>query len=487
MRRRIRASALRLGGRVGTCSLAFGVLVSSLGATSALTVISTGVAAAEPTAQGITGLVAAVADANQKLEDLGARIQSEQENVNRSLVAVQTARDDAATAQQDVEARQADLDAANTAIAQAQERFDTYAANTYVTGPSASYLTADNPAEVLDTAAAGQALALSAQEVMADLQRARTDLTNRQSAAREAQLDAERAVGEAQSSQDAAVAALTEAQQTFASQQADLDRLSAERAAAQAKLDEARRAERSDGGGSPLAAPLPAPGASPEARGVPADNWDRAPEGTAPGENWATPWDPTLPAIPSAFVSGDPVAIINAVLGIATTSLQVTQDMGRNFLQSVGLLPTPTGVTNGAIPRVYGRQATEYVINRGLAVRGTPYSWGGGNAAGASRGIDSGAGTVGFDCSGLMLYMFAGVGIKLDHYSGSQYDAGRKVPSSQMRRGDMIFYGPNASQHVAMYLGDGQMLEAPYTGSVVKISPVRTSGMTPYVTRLIEW
>jgi cell wall-associated NlpC family hydrolase len=38
-----------------------------------------------------------------------------------------------------------------------------------------------------------------------------------------------------------------------------------------------------------------------------------------------------------------------------------------------------------------------------------------------------------------------------------------------------------------MYLGDGMMIEAPYTGSVVKISPVRTSGMTPYVTRLIEY
>ena len=198
-------------------------------------------------------------------------------------------------------------------------------------------------------------------------------------------------------------------------------------------------------------------------------------------------WDPTLPAIPSAFVSGDPIAIINTILGYASTSAQVTQQMGHNFLQKLGLVPTPSGYTNGAIPRVYGRQATEYVINRGLAVRGTPYSWGGGNAAGASRGIDSGAGTVGFDCSGLMLYMFAGVGIKLDHYSGSQYNAGQKIPSSQMRRGDMIFYGPNASQHVAMYLGDGQMLEAPYTGSVVKVSPVRTSGMTPYVTRLIEW
>jgi len=198
-------------------------------------------------------------------------------------------------------------------------------------------------------------------------------------------------------------------------------------------------------------------------------------------------WDPTLPAIPSAFVSGDPIAIINAVLGIASTSAQVTADMGRSFLQKLGILPTPTGFTNGAIPRVYGREAVEYVIRRGMSQIGVPYSWGGGNAAGPSRGIDSGAGTVGFDCSGLMLYMFAGVGIKLDHYSGSQYNAGRKIPSSQMRRGDMIFYGPNASQHVAMYLGNGQMLEAPYTGSHVKVSPVRTSGMTPYVTRLIEY
>ena len=102
-------------------------------------------------------------------------------------------------------------------------------------------------------------------------------------------------------------------------------------------------------------------------------------------------------------------------------------------------------------------------------------------------GIDSGANTVGFDCSGLMLYAFAGVGIKLDHYSGSQYNAGRKIPSSQMRRGDVIFYGPGGSQHVTLYLGNGQMLEAPYTGSQVKVSPVRTSGMTPYVVRYIEY
>jgi peptidoglycan DL-endopeptidase RipA len=170
----------------------------------------------------------------------------------------------------------------------------------------------------------------------------------------------------------------------------------------------------------------------------------------------------------------------------------VTADMGRKFLTQLGILPQASapadpGFTNGRIPRVYGQQASEYVVRRAMSQLGVPYSWGGGNANGPSRGIDGGANTVGFDCSGLMLYAFAGVGIKLDHYSGSQYNAGRKIPSSQMRRGDLIFYGPNASQHEAMYLGSGQMLEAPYTGSVVKVSPVRTSGMTPYVTRLIEY
>jgi peptidoglycan DL-endopeptidase RipA len=457
--------------RVRAVTLAIGVLLAT-----------PGLAVAEPASPDTLGeLVAAVANANQKLQDLGAAIQAQQESVNKAIVDVQTARDNAAAAQQEVDASGQRVTDANAAIAAAQQRFDTFAAATYVNGPSNSYLTATDPADILSTAAAGQTLAASSQQVITNLQRARTEQVNKESAARLAKQNADKAVVGAEASQQNAVSALTQAQQTFKSQQAQLDQLTAERAAAQAKLDAARNWS-APAGGQPAAQPPAA------AAGNPAANWDRAPGARDPGSgNWDTAWDPTLPAIPSAFVSGDPIAIINAVLGIMQTSAQVTQQMGHNFLQKLGLIPTPSGYTNGAIPRVYGRQATEYVINRGLAVRGTPYSWGGGNAAGASRGIDSGAGTVGFDCSGLMLYMFAGVGIKLDHYSGSQYNAGRKVPSSQMRRGDMIFYGPNASQHVAMYLGGGQMLEAPYTGSVVKVSPVRTSGMTPYVTRMIEW
>jgi cell wall-associated NlpC family hydrolase len=456
--------------RVCAITLAFGMLLAT-----------PGLAVAQPGSSDTVGaLVASVANANQKLQELGAAIQAQQESVNKAIVDVQTARDNAAAAQQEVDASAQRVVEANTAINAAQQRFDSFAAATYVNGPSDSYLTASDPADILSTAATGQTLSVSSQQVITNLQRARTEQVNKESAARLAKQNADKAVADAEASQQTAVSALTQAQQTFGAQQADLDRLMSERAAAQAKLDEARNWS-APAAGQPAARPVAA------AAGDPAANWDRAPGARAGGGNWDSLWDPTLPAIPSAFVSGDPIAIINTILGYASSSAQVTQQMGRNFLQSIGLLPTSSGYTNGAIPRVYGRQATEYVINRGLAVRGTPYSWGGGNAAGASRGIDSGAGTVGFDCSGLMLYMFAGVGIKLDHYSGSQYNAGRKVPSSQMRRGDMIFYGPNASQHVAMYLGDGQMLEAPYTGSVVKVSPVRTSGMTPYVTRLIEW
>jgi peptidoglycan DL-endopeptidase RipA len=472
MRRSLRASASRLCARICAVPLTAGMILATPGL----------VAAQPDSPDSLASLVAAVANANQKLHDLGAAIQAQQESVNKAILDVQTARDNAAAAQQEVDASQRRVEEANAAIAAAQQRFDTFAAATYVSGPSDSYLTAADPADILNTAAASQTLSVSAQQVITNLQRARTEQVNKESAARLAKQNADRAVADAETSQQAAVSTLTQAQQTFGAQQGELDRLTAERAAAQAKLSEARNL-------SVPASGQPAQPAAAAPSGNPAADWDRAPQGPDPATgNWATPWDPTLPAIPSAFISGDPIAIINAVLGIVATSLQVTADLGRKFLQSIGLIPTPSGFTNGAIPGgTYGRQATELVIRRGMSQLGVPYSWGGGNAAGPSRGIDSGAGTVGFDCSGLMLYMFAGVGIKLDHYSGSQYNAGRKIPSSQMRRGDMIFYGPNGSQHVTMYLGDGQMLEAPYTGSVVKISPVRTSGMTPYVTRMIEW
>jgi cell wall-associated NlpC family hydrolase len=118
---------------------------------------------------------------------------------------------------------------------------------------------------------------------------------------------------------------------------------------------------------------------------------------------------------------------------------------------------------------------------------GVPYSWGGGTLEGPGKGVDSGANTVGFDCSGLMRYAFAGVGVLIPRFSGDQYNAGKHVPPAQARRGDLIFYGPNGNQHVTMYLGNGQMLEASSLAGKVTISPVRKAGMTPFVTRIIDY
>ena len=471
MRRNCRGSSFRVATafthRVGPAMISVALLLGT-----------PGLAKADP--DTMAKLIADVAQANQRLQDLNAQIQTEEESVNKAVVDVETARDNATAAQHDVEASQQSVKNADAAIASAQKRFDRFAVASYVNGPSDSYLTAASPDDMIATAAAGQALAASSQQVMDNLQRARTEQLNKDSSARLAKQKADKAVADAQSSQNAAVAALTSAQHKFGEQQQEVTRLGDERNAAQARLDAARNWSASAGG----------PDAGP--RAASSDRWDPAAPGSpnrpqGSGGNWDGAWDPTLPQVPSANVPGDPIAILNKVLGTMSTSSEVTSNMGRSFLQQLGLAPTPTGFTNGKIPRVYGRQASEYVIRRGLSQLGVPYSWGGGTAAGPGKGIGSGSGTTGFDCSGLVLYSFAGVGIKLPHYSGAQYNLGRKIPASQMRRGDVIFYGPGGSQHVTIYLGQGQMLEAPDVGLKVRVAPVRTSGMTPYVVRYIEY
>jgi cell wall-associated NlpC family hydrolase len=198
-------------------------------------------------------------------------------------------------------------------------------------------------------------------------------------------------------------------------------------------------------------------------------------------------WDPTLPPVISAGAPGDPVAIANQSLQATASATQSTLDLGKQFLGGLGINVGGTTTSPNGIPRVYGRQAVEYVIRRGASQMGVPYSWGGGTPNSPSKGIDSGANVVGFDCSGLVRYSFAGVGVLLPRFSGDQYKAGRHIPPSQAKRGDLIFYGPGGGQHVTIYLGNGQMLEASGSAGKVTVSPVRKGGMTPMLTRIIEY
>ena len=93
---------------------------------------------------------------------------------------------------------------------------------------------------------------------------------------------------------------------------------------------------------------------------------------------------------------------------------------------------------------------------------GVPYQWG---------AEDPG---VAFDCSGLTAWAWGQAGHPLPHYSGAQYDDTVRIPLAAMQPGDLLFYGPGGSEHVAMYVGGGMMIEAPHTGASVWVTPVRT-------------
>lgn len=446
-------------------------------------------------------LINQVASAEQRLGEIAAEVAIKRESVNKALVDLQNARDVAEGATAAVGAARRDVSAATVAIDAAQKQFDEFAAASYRRGSDAGSLTAflgsSGPDEILAKAELLRVIAQRHNAVMDGLQRARTGQANNDSSARAAKqaADAAAAVAEAKRTQaQDAIQAAVDAQQVAASRQVEI---ATERDSAQAQLDVARSGvaglqnqrqvydqwdtQRKAQEAAAAAAVTAAKQIALEAAArVAADRAarDRAAKVGA-GQRPHTQLDDNPPGQPNDS-SG------NADNGAADQGGPDGADSGTS---AEGSAPS---ADNGR-DKPTGSAAIETVIDRAMSQLGVRYSWGGGNAKGPTLGIRDGGvadsygdyKNVGFDCSGLMMYAFAGVGIALPHYSGYQYTAGTQIPTSQMKRGDLIFYGPNASEHEAMYLGDGQMLEAPESGDVVKVSPVRWGGIDPYVTRLL--
>jgi hypothetical protein len=129
---------------------------------------------------------------------------------------------------------------------------------------------------------------------------------------------------------------------------------------------------------------------------------------------------------------------------------QLAAGIGRDGLPVVGKPELPlTGEASS-------RAATALAAAR--SALGTPYAWGG-------------TGPGGFDCSGLTYWAYQHAGVALPRTSQEQMRAGRRVPLAQARPGDLVVYRDDAS-HVAMYVGNGWVIHAPYPGARVRYDRV---------------
>ena len=164
--------------------------------------------------------------------------------------------------------------------------------------------------------------------------------------------------------------------------------------------------------------------------------------------------------------------------------VQAERELGHAVLSAAALRKAAeaarreaAGAESGTAPS----DAAATAIHWAFKEIGVPYSWGGGDENGPTTGFAQGAGTVGFDCSGLTLFIYHKAGVHLDHYTGSQWDQGPHVSSrAALEPGDLMFFATDTSNpatihHVAIYIGNNKLIEAPYTGAVVRVASATRS------------
>lgn len=460
----------------------------------------------------ISGLIRAVADATARLDSTREGIAVAREGVNKTLVDLQMARVDLDRAIAEADRASEDRVRAESGVESARGTLDDYSRLLHrqgtAPGAASAILDPTGPAdaglrqEYLQRAAADQ------RRVVADMVEAADEAARVEAVAAESRATAEQRYADAAARRDDAETQVATVSAEISALEEEVERLTAELAEQQAALaaagatpagptpgspaevtaeDEALRAEairaleadpEAMERAADIAFALPSHldlGAVRQFAGGSSDEVSRAVGGTVDAGS--------VGAAVDAGVNGDTEAIVQ----------QVADAISRADFGSIADGPAPAqpapgqgGGTSGT-PSASAR--VETVVNRALSQLGVPYAWGGGDAKGPTRGIRDGGvadrhgdyNKIGFDCSGLMIYAFAGIGKALPHYTGYQYTAGPQHPVATRKRGDMLFW----PGHVALYLGDGKMVEAPQSGDVVKISPVRMAGISPMVVRLV--
>ena len=398
--------------------------------------ISAAQAQANAKAGAVGQLTNQLAAAQGKLQDLQDAVEVKEEDADKAMVDLQNAQDAAAAAQDAVTSAEVAAKAAGNAIDSAQQQADQFALGSWEQGGQlgsvADYFNATSPANMLLRQRLLQAMSGSEDEVLDQLQQARAQQANADSAARAALITAQQKQDAATKAKGTADAAVKSAEDAQAGEQAQTAQLQAQQTSLQQQLAAAQ----------------------------------------------------------------SQVGDLNAERATYQSWLAAKQaEDARNAAAAAHPTSSSGGGGGGGGGRVGSvpAGAVGTVIRRALAELGLPYVWGGGNASGPTHGVagdpfDPGYATeTGFDCSGLMVYAFAGVGISLPHFSGYQYTAGQHVPLSAIQAGDMLFYGGGGGiHHVTLYIGNGMMIEAPESGQVVHVTPVRYyDGIMPYAVRLL--
>ena len=477
----------------------------------------------------VAGLVNQLTAAQAALDQLNSQVALKKELANKARVDLDTAQQAAAAAATDQASAQQQVTVAQQQIDKARRQVDELAACSYQQGSTvgsfSAYLGSASPEDVLARAQLLDAVSSSQLGVMDTLQRARTQSANADSAARAAKQRADDANAQAEQAKRSADGATRDAVQAQQAQAAQAQQLELNRNKAQYALDQARGAVAGLQGQRQAFEQWDAQRRAEEAAAARAAAEEAAREQAAAeaamrqqqaeaavrqqqaeaaarqqqAQAAARQQQAEAAAAEAQAAAAEARAAAAGRLQDAQAAAAVRQQQATAAAAAAQRASAPSygpAIPSGDGGGGGGNSATgdaQTVINRALSRLGTRYSWGGGNASGPTIGVQDGGVadsygdyySVGFDCSGLTMYAFAGAGVHLPHFSGYQYTSGTHIPLSQMQPGDMIFYGPGGDEHVALYMGNGKMIESPESGEVVKISSVRYGGIAPYVTRVL--
>jgi peptidoglycan DL-endopeptidase CwlO len=343
-----------------------------------------------------------LADAAAALQRLGSRLAIASEQYNAALYQLEQAKQKARVAAESLAQAEIIEQAADAELA-------SFAAAAYRSGGDiarvSAMLSADGPQALLDQASTMTVLGDRQAAVLARVQAARAASVVLRDQAADALAEQQTAAAEVKRSKDAAQAAVEQ-------QQAIADQLEVKRAALVSRLEGLK-------------------GRSEELARQRADGLARLAAERAAAEA----------ALDDGTIAGDvPRGILLGMPAVAPEGSQ-------------------RGTVEGA------RKAIAFARQQ----LGKPYLWGG---TGPDR----------FDCSGLVLRAWEKGGVSFPHWSVAQYAAGRKIPLSSLRPGDLVFFSTDLAEyraivHVGLYIGEGKMIEAPYTGANVRIAPIQRKSL----------